>query len=235
MIIYGRNPVLEALRHGHTIDNVIIRAGTNRDIVASCEHHHVPVEIEQPQAFDARQREDAQGVIAYVTAYGTQTLDDVLEATSLGDNPVFLMLDGITDPHNFGAILRTAEAAGVRAVIIKKHGSVKITPTVVKVSAGAVEHIDVVIVTNLRNTIDTLKERGFWAVGTSLDAEKAHTDIFVDRPLLVVIGSEGKGMSRLVGKTVDYSVKIPMRGSINSLNASVSAGIVLFEIMRKKG
>ncbi len=235
MVIYGRNPVIEALRHGHEIKRVIIMENTNRDIIDICTQKGHSFEIQPKRTFQSHQKEHTQGVIAYVTEYATKKLDDVLGDIDLTDNPVCLMLDGITDPHNFGAIIRTAEAAGVRAIIIKKHASVKVTPTVVKVSAGAIEHIDVVIVTNLRNTIDALKEKGFWAVGTSLEADKPHTDIFVDRPLLVVIGSEGKGMSRLVGETVDYSVKIPMKGNTNSLNASVSTGIILFEIMRKKG
>ncbi len=235
MIIYGRNPVIEALRHGHDIERIIIRENTNKDVIETCKQKNLPFEIQSKRAFQSRQKEHAQGVVAYVADYATKQLDDILNDVDLKDNPVFLMLDGITDPHNFGAIIRTAEAAGVRAIIIKKHASVKITPTVVKVSAGAIEHIDIVIVTNLRNTIDVLKKKGFWAVGTSLEADKPHTDMFVDRPLLVVIGSEGKGMSRLVGETVDYSVKILMKGHINSLNASVSTGIILFEIMRKKG
>ena len=136
--------------------------------------------------------------------------------------------------HNFGAIIRTCEAAGVAGIIIPKNRSVKISGTVAKVSSGAIEHVKIIEVTNLRNTLEILKNRGFWNVGTSLDAKKSYTEIFVDTPLCLVIGSEGKGMSRLLKETVDYNVKIDMVGHANSLNASVSAGIIIFDILRKK-
>jgi 23S rRNA (guanosine2251-2'-O)-methyltransferase len=144
------------------------------------------------------------------------------------------MLDGITDPHNFGAIIRSAEAGGIAGIIIPKNRSATITGTVVKVSSGAIEYVQIVEVTNLRNALNTLKENGFWTVGTDLESQKSYTEIDVTTPLVVVIGSEGKGMSKLIKDTVDYTVKIDMAGSINSLNASVSAGIIIFEILRKK-
>ncbi len=144
------------------------------------------------------------------------------------------MLDGITDPHNFGAIIRSSEAGGVAGIIIPKKRSVKITGTVAKVSSGAIEHVKIVEVVNLRNTIDKLKKVGFWAIGTDLEADKSYQDIDVTVPQLLVIGSEGKGISKVIKDNVDYNVKIGMAGKINSLNASVSAGILIFDILRKK-
>lgn len=144
------------------------------------------------------------------------------------------MLDQITDVHNIGAIIRSAEAGGVDAIIIPKHRSAKINGTVAKTSSGAIEHVNIIEVTNLTNTLEYLKEKGFWTVGTDLSADKSYQDIIIDTPLCLVIGSEGKGISKNVKNHVDYNVKIDMVGQINSLNASVSAGILIFDILRRK-
>mgnify|MGYP003890276753 FL=1 len=145
------------------------------------------------------------------------------------------MLDSLEDPHNLGAILRSADAFGVDAIIIPKHRSVGLNATVAKVSTGSIEHVDVVEVTNLTNTIKTLKDQGFWVVGTDADTDQTIHEINVDTNLCIVIGSEGKGISRLVKENCDYVVKIPMSGHVNSLNASVSAALVIYEVFHKKG
>jgi len=168
-----------------------------------------------------------------VEEYTYTNLDVVLNKNK--ENKVLIILDGLEDPHNLGAILRSADAFSIDGIIIPKNRSVKLNATVAKVSTGAIEHVDVIEVTNLNKTIKKLKDSGFWVVGTDADTNQTVQDIDVDTNLCVVIGSEGRGMSRLVKENCDYIVKIPMTGHVNSLNASVSTGIVIYEIFRQKG
>ena len=177
-----------------------------------------------------------QGVVAQVAAYGYVEVDDILaRAEAKGETPFLLVLDEIEDPHNLGSILRTADCTGVHGVIIPKRRSVGLTATVSKTSAGAVEYVPVARVTNLAQTMEQLKERGIWLVGTDVSATQDlyETDLFT-MPLALVIGNESKGMGRLVKQTCDALLKLPMAGQINSLNASVAAGIFMYEVVRRR-
>lgn len=232
--VYGKNPACEILKTDKSILQAFIEQGTNKELKEDLVKRNVSMTHLSKSEFKKRFYGNHQGIVLEVEDYKTLTLTAFLDELDMSKNPVVLMLDGITDPHNLGAIIRSAEAGGIAGIIIPNHRSASINGTVVKVSSGAIEYMKIVEVTNLRNTLETFKKKGFWTVGTDLNAEKTHTEIDVSTPLVIVIGSEGKGMSRLLKETVDYSVKIDMIGKINSLNASVSAGILIFEILRKK-
>ncbi len=234
ILIYGKNPVNEILNTDREIFNAFVEERTNRFIIEKLIQKNISITYLSKFEFKKRFLGNHQGIVLEVKDYETIELKEFLNTLDMSKNPLVLILDGITDPHNFGAIIRSAEAGGVAGIIIPKNRSVAITSTVVKVSSGAIEYMKIVKVTNLRNTIEKMKKAGFWTVGTDLEAEKSYKEIDVSTPLLLVIGSEGKGMSKLLKKTVDYNVKIDMVGTINSLNASVSAGILIFDILRKK-
>jgi len=208
--------------------------GTNRDFLNILKRRNVDIVLYEKVEFKRQFQGNNQGIVFEVEDYKTYDFDNFINTLKLEENPLIIMLDGITDVHNFGAIIRTCEAGGVAGIIIPKNRSVKISGAAAKTSSGAIEHIKIVEVTNLRNSLEKLRDLGFWNIGTSLDAEQDYSEIFVDRPLCVVIGSEGKGMSRLLKETVDFNVKINMVGKVNSLNASVSAGIIIFDILRKR-
>jgi 23S rRNA (guanosine2251-2'-O)-methyltransferase len=207
---------------------------TNQDIIHQLKRSNIPMELLSKHDFKKRFLGNHQGAVFQVDDYQTLDLKTFIESIDLKKNPLILMLDQITDVHNIGAIIRSAEAGGVKAIIIPKHRSAKINGTVAKTSSGAIEHVNIIEVTNLTNTLEYLKEKGFWTVGTDLSADKSYQDIIIDTPLCLVIGSEGKGISKNVKNHVDYNVKIDMVGQINSLNASVSAGILIFDILRRK-
>lgn len=234
ILIYGKNPSLEILQTNKKIYKVFVIENTNQDIVFKLKKKNVEIKSLSKHDFKKQFLGNHQGIVLEIEDYKTINLNEFLNKIDLSNNPLLLMLDGITDPHNFGAIIRSAEAGGVKGIIIPKNRSVKITGTVAKVSSGAIEHVNIIEVTNLRNALETLKENGFWTVGTDLEAKKSYKEIDVSVPLVLVIGSEGKGVSKLIKNNVDYNVKIDMIGKINSLNASVSAGILIFEILRKK-
>lgn len=232
--IYGKNPAEEILKVNKKIYKAFVVENTNYDLVKKLNEKKVQIVFLNKHNFKKEFLGNHQGIVLEVEDYKTYSLEDFIETIDLSKNPLVLMLDGITDPHNFGAIIRSAEAGGVSGIIIPKNRSVKVNGTVAKVASGAIEHVKIVEVTNLRNTLDKLKKEGFWAVGTDLKAEKSYQDIDVETPLVLVIGSEGKGISKIVKDNVDYNVKIDMVGKANSLNASVSAGILIFDILRKK-
>ena len=232
--IYGKNSCQEVLDSKKEILQAFIMEGTNSDFLNVLERKHVLVKIISKVDFKKTFQGNHQGIVFEIEDYKTYSLEEFLPTLDLSTNPLLIMLDGITDVHNFGAIIRTCEAGGVSGIIIPKNRSVKLGGVVSKTSSGAIENMNIIEVTNLRNTLEKLKKQGFWNVGTSLDADQDYSEIFVDRPLCVVIGSEGKGISRLIKETVDFNVKIDMLGKINSLNASVSAGIIIFDILRKK-
>lgn len=232
--IYGKNSCREIIENKKDIIKAYIMIGTNSDFVNILSRRKVNIEFIDKSLFKKTFSGNHQGIVLEIEDYKTYSLNYFLGELELKNNPLLIMLDGITDPHNFGAIIRTAEAGGVSGIIIPKNRSVKLGGIVSKTSSGAIENMKIIEVTNLRNTIEVLKEKGFWTIGTSLDAKEDYSSIFVDRPLCVVIGSEGKGMSRLLKETVDFNVKINMVGKVNSLNASVSAGIIIFEILRKR-
>ena len=236
----GRNALTEALRSGRTIDKVFIAAGdTDRAL------QHLAAEAREAGAVVVpvdRRKLDAmsvtrahQGVIALAAAREYYTVDQLLEeAESRGEAPLLVICDELTDPHNLGAVIRSAECAGAHGVIIPKRRSVGLTPVVAKASAGAVEYMKVAKVSNINNTIAELKEKGLWIFGTAAEGSIPMYQADLTVPAAIVIGSEGDGMSRLVQKNSDVTVSIPMKGHITSLNASAAASILLYEAVRQR-
>ena len=236
-VIAGRNAVMEALRSGRPIDSIYILKGAAKGplgkIIATAKKENIPVKDATQQKLESLCGEvNHQGVAALAACRDFSTMEDVMEAA--GDQPPFVVIcDNIEDPHNLGAIIRTAEAAGAHGVIIPKRHGVGLTATVAKTSAGAVEYMPVVRVTNIVNTIDELKEKGFWIFCADMDGDPwCQADM--KGPIGVVIGSEGFGVSRLTKEHCDFVVSLPMKGHVNSLNASVAAGIVIYEAVRQR-
>ena len=224
---------MEAIKTKRKIHELYIQKGTNKEVFSFVNDKSIKIVELEKQKMNEVCMNNHQGIGAKIDDYKYLSLEDALAKPK--ENKVFVMLDQLEDPHNLGAILRSADAFQIDGIIIPKNRSVQLTATVAKVSTGAIEHVDVISVTNLTQTIKTLKEHGFWVAGTAMDTEKTIHDINVDTDLCIVIGNEGKGISRLVKQNCDYVVKIPMGGHMNSLNASVSTGIVLYEVFRKKG
>ncbi|MDD3842457.1 MAG: 23S rRNA (guanosine(2251)-2'-O)-methyltransferase RlmB [Candidatus Izemoplasmatales bacterium] len=234
--IFGKNPCREILNTERAVTQAFVINNTNQDLRDLIIKKQIPLCMLDKLTFDSRFSGNHQGIVLEIEEYRTITFAEleIKIRDSKITNPILIMLDGIEDPHNFGAIIRSAEAGGVFGIIIPKNRSVGITGTVAKVASGAIEHINIIEVTNLNQTIAKLKKLGFWIVGTDIDAQKRYDEIIVDPPLCLIIGNEGKGISRLVKENADYTVKIPMVGKTNSLNASVSAGIIIFEVLRKR-
>lgn len=233
IIITGNNTITEAIKASRKIHELYVLKGSNKDVVSSARKKNIIIKELDKQQLQKLLPKNNQGIGALIDEYKYTSLDKVVNKEK--ENKVFVILDSLEDPHNLGAILRSADAFGVDAIIIPKNRSVKLNATVAKVSTGAIEHVDVVEVTNLTNTIKHLKDQGFWVVGTDANTDQTIHDINVDTNLCIVIGSEGKGISRLVKENCDYMVKIPMSGHVNSLNASVSAALVIYEVYHKKG
>ncbi|MEI3598585.1 MULTISPECIES: 23S rRNA (guanosine(2251)-2'-O)-methyltransferase RlmB [unclassified Oceanobacillus] len=238
-IIIGKNPVLEALSSGRSVNKVFVAEHLNPNTIKKIKQlakeagtivQHVP-----KAKLDSISNGNHQGIVAYVASYDYGNLEDLfVRAEQRGEDPFFIILDELEDPHNLGSILRTADATGVHGVIIPKRRSVGLTATVAKTAAGAIEHIPVVRVTNIADTIDELKERHVWVVGTEGEATEDYRRLDGTMPIAVVIGNEGKGISRLVRKKCDWTVRIPMSGEVSSLNASVACSLLLYEIYRKR-
>lgn len=238
-IIVGRNPVLEALRAGRTINKIIASDQLNENFIRQLEKSSKdtrPVIQRVPKnRLNQITNENHQGIIAYVTPYEYASLEDIFDrAKELKELPFFIILDELEDPHNLGSILRTADAVGVHGVIIPKRRSVGLTSTVAKTSAGAIEYVSVVRVTNISDTIEELKSRNVWIVGTDADGTEDYRSLDGETPIALVIGNEGKGMSRLVKEKCDWTVRLPMKGQVSSLNASVASSLLLYEIYRKR-
>ena len=236
----GRNALTEALRSGRTIDKVFVAAGeTDRALqrlaAQAKEAGAVVVPVDR-RKLDAMSTTRAhQGVIALAAAREYASVDDILqEAADRGEEPLIVICDELSDPHNLGAIIRSAECAGAHGVIIPKRRSVGLTATVAKASAGAVEYMKVARVTNINTVIGELKEKGVWIFGTAAEGSIPMYDANLTVPAAIVIGSEGDGMSRLVQKNCDVTVHIPMKGRITSLNASAAASILLYEAVRQR-
>lgn len=236
----GRNALTEALRSGRTIDKVFIASGeTDRGLqrlaAQAKEAGAVVVPVDR-RKLDAMSTTHAhQGVITLAAAHTYATIDDILEeAASRGENALIVICDELTDPHNLGAVLRSAECAGAHGVIIPKRRSVGLTATVAKASAGAVEYMKVARVTNINNAISELKEKGIWIFGTAAEGSVPMYQADLTGPAAIVIGNEGEGMSPLVRKNCDVTVHIPMKGRISSLNASAAASVLLYEAVRQR-
>ncbi len=238
--IEGRNAVLELLESGKDINKIFIEKGEkhgsiNKIIAIARDKKIVMVEKDKRQMDEMAQTENYQGVIAIVPPFEYAEVEDIINlAKERKEDPFILLLDGIEDPHNLGSIIRTAETAGVHGIIIPKRRAASVNSTVNKVSAGAVQHMKIARVTNLTDTIRDLKEAGLWIIGTDMDAKTYYYDQDLKGPICIVIGSEGFGMSRLVKENTDILIKIPMKGKITSLNASVSAGIVMYEAVKQR-
>ncbi|TFJ92891.1 23S rRNA (guanosine(2251)-2'-O)-methyltransferase RlmB [Lentibacillus salicampi] len=238
-IITGKNPVMEALTSGRPVNKVFVSEHLNKSLSGKLQQlskdagtilQKVP-----KKKLDQITAGNHQGVVAYVASYAYASLDDLFsKAENRNEDPFFIMLDQLEDPHNLGSILRTADATGAHGVIIPKRRSVGLTGAVSKTAAGALEHVPVARVTNMANTMDELKERGVWVVGTEADATEDYRALEGTLPIAFVIGNEGKGMSRLVRDKCDWTVSLPMKGKVSSLNASVACSLLLYEVFRKR-
>lgn len=238
--IEGRNSVLELLETGKDINKIFIEKGEkhgsiNKIIGIARDRKIVIVELEKNKLNQMAQTENHQGVIAIVPPYDYCNVDDILNvAKERNELPFVLILDGIEDPHNLGAIIRTAETAGVHGIIIPKRRACSVNSTVYKVASGAVEHMKIARVNNINDEIKYLKEHDVWIYGTDVEAQRYYFEEDLSGAIAIVIGNEGTGMSRLVKENCDELLKIPMKGKITSLNASVSAGIVMYEVLKQK-
>ena len=238
--IEGRNSVLELLESDKDINKIFVERGEkhgsiNKIIAMAKDKKIVIVEVDRNKLDQMSESENHQGVIAIVPPFNYCEVEDIiLEAKDRNEKPFILILDGIEDPHNLGAIIRTAETAGVHGIIIPKRRACGVNSTVYKVASGAVEHMKIARVNNINDTIKYLKENDIWIYGTAIEATKYYYQEDLKGALAIVIGNEGEGMSRLVRENCDVLLKIPMKGSITSLNASVSAGIVMYEAVKQR-
>ena len=238
-LIEGRNPVIEALKNSRPIEKIMVnkasKEGSIKKIIGIARDNNVIIQQVDRHKLDELSESHAhQGVIAITSDYVYHDLEDVLNnIIEKKEDPFLIILDGITDPHNLGSIVRTADAVGAHAVIIPKRRSVHITPIVAKASAGAIEYVPVCKVTNIVNTIKKLKNQGLWIAAVDMDGE-AFYSMDLSGPLALVVGSEGEGISRLTKENCDFTVSMPMSGNVTSLNASVAGGILLYEVYRQR-
>ncbi len=235
--IYGKNTIIEALQGDVKIAMVYLLASTKDHKIAKlCQTRDIPVKIVEKSFFiEAIGDVVHQGVMASIASYNYYDIDAILHTIPEGKKPLLVMLDGLEDPHNLGAILRSCDALGVDGVIIGKNRSVSLNGTVAKVSTGAIEYVKVAKVTNLSRTLDTLKDKGFWVVGCDVDTKTIdYRQQDYNMPLVIVIGSEGSGISRLVRKNCDICVTLPMIGHVSSLNASVATAVLLYQVYNSR-
>jgi 23S rRNA (guanosine2251-2'-O)-methyltransferase len=240
-ILEGRNPIMEALKADRPISKIFFaknneRHGVIADIIHLAQIKGIPIEYVERQAIDRQSETGAnQGVIAFTMSKEYIDLDELLNISKeKNEPPLYIILDGIEDPHNLGAILRTAEASGIHGVIVREKRAVGLTPTVEKASAGAVEYIPISRVINISQTIEYLKKNNLWIVGIDQAGRTYYDDIDYKIPTAIVIGGEGKGLSDLVQKHCDFLASIPMKGKITSLNASVAAGVIMYEALKQR-
>ena len=237
--IEGRNAVMEALRSGKVIDKLYIQQGLHdgpiQSILREAKKQDCIINFVSSQRLDEiSETKKHQGVIANASAYEYAEVDDILKkARDKGEDPFIVILDGIEDPHNLGAIIRTANQAGAHGIIIPKHRAVGLTATVARTSAGALNYTPVAKVTNISKTIEDLKKEGLWFVCADMDGQPMYK-CNLTGPIGLVVGNEGSGVSELVKKNCDFTASIPMKGDIDSLNASVAAGILMYEIVRQR-
>lgn len=238
-IISGKNPIIQAIKANRKIEKILlakhIKKQTEQEIRHLLKHRKTPIEYVDRHVLDKLTSSKHQGIVAYVAPYQYVSVQDILTfAKEKNELPFIIILDELKDPHNLGAILRSVDAVGAHGVIIPKHRAVGLTETVAKASAGAIEHVRVAQVTNIARTIDTLKEENIWIVGAAGEAKEDFRSLDGKTAIALVIGNEGRGISRLVKEKCDWLVRIPMQGHITSLNASVAASLLLFEIYRKR-
>lgn len=236
-LLVGRNPIREALRAGRPMEKLLIAtgdlSGAAREIIRMAKDADVIVQQVERSRLD-QIYPNHQGMLAYVAAVPYVPLEDILAAArAKGEEPFLVLLDGVTDPHNLGAIIRSAECAGAHGVVVPERRASGLTPVVAKAAAGALNHMPIARVTNLNRTIDALKAEGVWVIGTAMDGEDA-LSADLSGPIALVIGSEGDGISRLTLEKCDRTISLPMKGHIESLNASVAAGILMYEVVRAR-
>jgi len=233
-LLTGRNPIREALKSGRDLEKLLVQrgelSGSARAIVQMAKEAHIPVqEVEKARLDEIAPHH--QGMLAFASAYQYSSVEAMLEtARQRSEDPFLILLDGVTDPHNLGAIIRSAECAGAHGVIVPERRSVGLTPTAVKASAGAIEHMKVARVTNLNRTLEELKDQGVWAYAVTMDGED-YEKVNFKGGVALVIGAEGEGISRLTLEKCDQRVSLPMKGCIDSLNASVAAGIMMYRVL----
>jgi 23S rRNA (guanosine2251-2'-O)-methyltransferase len=238
--IAGRNPIIEALKAGTPIEKIYIVRGAHGEPINNIRRlariKNIPyADVSQELLDQLFQNSQTQGVLAVVGEKKNLTVEEMLEiGPARGEKPFLVIFDEIEDPHNLGALIRSALCVGAHGGIIPKHHAASVSPTVAKTSAGASEHFPVAKVTNIATTVDELKEKGVWIVGADPRAEKSFTEIDYTMPIALVIGNEGKGIRRLVREKCDFLVRIPMSGKFDSLNASVAGALVMYEVYRKR-
>jgi 23S rRNA (guanosine2251-2'-O)-methyltransferase len=238
-IIYGKNPIIEALEAGHEINKMLLLEGSRdrnlQKIIETARSKKILLQFVDRKMMDKiAEGENHQGVIAYISPYEYYEVDALLQiARDKGEPPFLIICDEITDPHNLGSIIRTANAVGAHGVIIPKRRSAAIYHTVVNTSCGAVEYVPVARVTNITQTIKTLQKEGVWIVGTDMGAPVYH-EANLTGSIAIVVGNEGDGISRLVKESCDFMISLPMMGAVSSLNASVACGVVMYEVVRQR-
>ncbi|MBN1367911.1 MAG: 23S rRNA (guanosine(2251)-2'-O)-methyltransferase RlmB [Dehalococcoidales bacterium] len=239
-ILSGRNPILEALKSGRPINRILISKTVSRhsivgEIINLAKRNRITVEYVENSAIERVIPVGSQGLLAYASAKDYISLNELTAISRVKNEPPFyIVLDGIEDPHNFGAILRTADATGVHGVIIRQRREVGLTAAVAKASAGAIEYIPVTRVPNIAQTIELLKKQNVWVIGVDMNADNDYRQVDYNIPAAIVIGGEGSGLSELVRKRCDMIVSIPMKGKISSLNASVATALVLYEVFYQR-
>ncbi|TRZ36392.1 23S rRNA (guanosine(2251)-2'-O)-methyltransferase RlmB [Niallia circulans] len=237
--IVGKNAVIEALKSERDVNKIFIAEGSHKGqmqiVIGLAKTENVLVQFVPKKKLDTLVDANHQGVVAQVAAYQYAEIDDLFAlAEKRNEAPFFMLLDEIEDPHNLGSIMRTADAVGAHGIIIPRRRAVGLTATVAKASTGAIEHIPVVRVTNMARAIDELKERGVWIAGTDAKGKEDYRQFDGTMPLGLVIGSEGKGMGRLIRDKCDFLIQLPMAGAVTSLNASVAAALLMYEVYRKR-
>ena len=233
MLVYGKNVAKELLKNKSKIKKVFLANNfKDEEIISLLNENNINIIHEEKYKIDRMEKGNHQGILLEIEDY--KYIDEKNMLDNLPDNPFIVILDHLEDPHNFGAIIRTCEAAGVHYIIVPKDRSVQINSTVMKTSVGALDNVNIVQVTNLNNTINKLKDKGLWIVGTDMEDSVLYDEIDYKVPTALVIGSEGFGMSSLVKRNCDFIARIPMNGKINSLNASVAAGIMIYEVVRQR-
>jgi len=236
----GINSIMEAIQGRRKVHKIFIQEGKGGkkidELIQTAKKKGIYYQYVEKQRLDQMYTQaNHQGVVAQVEDFEYASLEEILEAAAMkGEEPFLLILDGIEDPQNLGSIIRTAECAGVHGVILPRHNSSEVTAAVARASAGAVEHMLICQETNLVNTMKKLKEKGIWITGADIDGEIEYYRSTIPSPTALVIGGEGQGMRRLVKETCDLTLRIPMAGQVNSLNASVAAGLIIFEVLRQR-
>ncbi len=233
MYVYGKNVAKELINNKREIKKAyLLNTFMNSDLESLLKNAKVNIDYMDKRQLDKKVDGNHQGVVLEIDDYKYLSEKEMLE--NLGDNPFIVLLDHIEDPHNFGAIIRTCETAGVDYIVIPKNRSVGVNSTVMKTSTGALDNVKIVQITNINQTIEKLKKKGVWIVGTDMENSSIYDELDYTIPTCIIIGSEGFGMSNLVKKNCDFIARIPMYGKINSLNASVAAGIMIYEVVRQR-